>query len=36
MDIEDQYLDIQVYDKHLIYSVLLSKYSKVISEILMS
>ena len=33
MDIQDQYLDIQLCDKHLIYSIELSKYLAVISEI---
>ena len=33
MDIQDQYLDIQRCDKHLIYSFEISKYSDVISEI---
>ena len=33
MDIKDQYLVIQVYDNHLIYSVVMPKYSAVISEI---
>ena len=32
MDIQDQYIDIQLYDKHLTYSVLMSKYSAVISK----
>ena len=31
--IQDQYLDIQLCDKHLIYSIEISKYSAVISEI---
>ena len=35
MDFQDQYLDIQLCDKHLIYSVLLSKYSAGISKIFM-
>ena len=33
MDIQDQYLDIQLRDNHLIYSIEISKYSAVISEI---
>ena len=33
MDFQDQYLDIQLYDKHLIYSIKISKYSAAISEI---
>ena len=33
MDIQDQYLDIQLCDNHLTYSVLISKYSAVISKI---
>ena len=30
MDIQDQYLDIQLCDKHLIYSILISKYPAAI------
>ena len=33
MDIKDQYIDIQVRDKHLIYSILLSKYAALTSKI---
>ena len=33
MDIQDQYLDIQLCDNHFIYSIEISKYSAVISEI---
>ena len=33
MDIQDQYLDIQLCNNHLIYSIEISKYSAVISEI---
>ena len=33
MDIHDQYLDIQLCGKHLIYLIEISKYSVVISEI---
>ena len=33
MDIQDQYLDIQLYEEHLTYSVLISKYSAVLSKI---
>ena len=33
MDIQDKYLVIQLYDKHLTYSVLISKYSAVIFKI---
>ena len=33
MDIHDQYLDIQLCDNDLIYSIEISKYSAVISEI---
>ena len=33
MDIQDQYLDIQLRDKHLVYSIEISKYSAVILEI---
>ena len=33
MDIQDQYLGIQLCDKHLIYSIEISKYSAVMSEI---
>ena len=33
MDIQDEYLNIQLCDKHLIYLVAISKYSAVISEI---
>ena len=33
MDIQDQYLDIQLCDKHLMYSVLISKYLAVMSKI---
>ena len=33
IDIQDQYIDIQLCDKHLIYSVVISKYSAVISKI---
>ena len=33
MDIQDQYIDIKLCDKHLIYSIEISKYSAVISEI---
>ena len=33
MDIQDQYLDIHLCDKHLTYSVLISKYLAVISKI---
>ena len=33
MDIQDQYLDIQICDNHLIYSIEIPKYSAVISEI---
>ena len=33
MDIQDQYLDIQLCDKHIIYSIEISKHSVVISEI---
>ena len=36
MDIQDQYLYFQLYDKYLIYSVLISKYSAVMSKIFMS
>ena len=32
MDIQDQCLDIQLCDRHLTYSVLISKYSAVISK----
>ena len=32
MDIQHQYLDFQLCDKHLTYSVLISKYSAVISK----
>ena len=34
MNIQDQYLDIQLFDKHLPYSVLMSKYSAIISKII--
>ena len=34
MDIHDQYLDTQLCDKHLRYSVRISRYSTVISKIL--
>ena len=33
MDVQDQYLDIQVCDKHFNYLVSISKYSAVISKI---
>ena len=33
MDIQGQYLDIQLCDKHFIYSIEISKYLAVISEI---
>ena len=33
MDIQDPYLDIQLCDKHLTYSVLISKYSAMMSKI---
>ena len=33
MDIQDQYLDIQLCDEHLTSSVLISKYLAVISKI---
>ena len=33
MDIQDQYLDIQLFDNHLIKSIEISKYLAVISEI---
>ena len=33
MDIQDQYLDIQICDKHLIYSIVISGYSALIFEI---
>ena len=33
MDIQNQYQDIQLREKHLTYSVLISKYSSVISKI---
>ena len=33
MDIQDQCLDIQLCDKHLIYSIEISQYSAIISEI---
>ena len=33
MNIQDQYLDIQLCDKHLTYSVLISKYLALISEL---
>ena len=33
MDIQDKYIDIQLCDKHFIYSIEISKYSAVISEI---
>ena len=33
LDIQDQYLDIQLCDNHLIYSIEISKYSALISEI---
>ena len=33
MDNQDQYLDIQLYDKHLIYSIKIFKYSAATSEI---
>ena len=33
MNIQDEYLDIQLCDKHFIYSVVISKYSAVISKI---
>ena len=33
MDIQDQCLDIRLCDKHLTYSVLISKYSALISKI---
>ena len=32
-DIQDQYLDIQLCDNHIIYSIGISKYSALISEI---
>ena len=35
MDVQDQYLDIQLRDKHLIYSIEISKYLAVISEMFM-
>ena len=33
MDIQDQYLDIQLCDKEFIYPVVISRYSDVISKI---
>ena len=33
MDIQDQYLDIQLCDNDLTYSIEISKYSAVISEV---
>ena len=33
MDIQDQYLDIQLCVNHLIYSIEISKYSAVVSDI---
>ena len=33
VDIQDQYLDIQLCDKHLAYSILISKYADIISKI---
>ena len=33
MDIQEQYLDIELCDKHFIYSIEISKYSAVISQI---
>ena len=33
MDIQEQYLDIQLCNKHLIYLIEISKHSAVISEI---
>ena len=33
MDIQDQYLNIQLCDKHLIYSIEILKFSAIISEI---
>ena len=34
MDIQDQYIDIQLFDKHFIYSVEISRYSDLIRYIL--
>ena len=36
MDIQDEYLDIQLCDNHFIYSIEIPKYSAVISEIFIS